>query len=62
MSEGRAGESTWPKQGAEYSTVEDNGKPLKVVCWNVAGILARVIVAFLGDLDEELQRDVFILR
>ena len=45
---GAGGESTWPKQGAEYSTVEGNGKPLKVVYWNVAGIPAGDIDTFLG--------------
>ena len=45
----------------DYSTIEGNEVPLKVVCWNVAGISARDIDTFLGGLDEELQWDILIL-
>ena len=56
-----ARESKWQRQGVEDSTIEGEGKPLKVVYWNVANIPAKDIDIFLGDLDEELQWGVLIL-
>ena len=56
-----ARESTLQRQGVEDSTIESEGKPLKVVYWNVANIPAKDIDTFLGDLDKELQWDVLVL-
>ena len=62
VGDGVAGaESKWLEQEGDYSTMEGNEVPLKVVYWNVAGIPARDIDSFLGDLYEELQWDILIL-
>ncbi len=59
-SAGASRESKRPNRGGEYSATEDK-VPLKVVCWNVAGINAGEIDTFLGVLDIELQWGVLIL-
>ena len=56
-----ARDSKRQRLGVEDSMIEGEGKPLKVVYWNVANIPAKDIDTFLGDLDEELQWDVLIL-
>ena len=56
-----SGEPKLPKPIRVYSAVNDGGKPLKVVYWNVASIPGAGIDVFLKDLDDELQWDILIL-
>ena len=55
------GEPKLPRLRGVYSAVNDGGKPLKVVYWNVATIPAAGTDDFLKDLDDELQWDILIL-